>query len=125
MTDIDLMSEIKKLNEAWMRDFSSEDAQTVGAHYTEDAISLPPHMKAVIGKAAITEYWAKSMQSGVGALNIRSKEVERAGDRVIEIGETELIGMDSEVIDRFNYMVIWKKAGDAWLIHREIWNSVM
>jgi hypothetical protein len=44
---------------------------------------------------------------------------------VIEIGETELIGMDSEVIDRFNYMVIWKKAGDTWLIHREIWNSVM
>jgi len=123
MSDKDLMSVIKNLNEKWMSDFSKGDAVSVGSHYTEDAVSLAPGCKPIVGKKAIIEYWAQAIKSGAGALNIKSKEVERSGDIVVEIGETDLLNSGDEIIDQFNYMVIWKQEAGEWLIHREIWNS--
>ena len=123
MSDKYLLSEIKNLNEKWMSDFSKGDAESVGNHYTEDAVSLAPGCKPIVGKRAIIEYWTQAMKSGAGALNIQSKEVERSGNIVVEIGETDLIGSNKEIIDHFNYMVIWKLVDDQWLIYREIWNS--
>lgn len=125
MADIDLMSRIKNLNTAWMADFTRGDAKAVGEHYTEDAVSLPPGSKPVVGKQAIIDYWREAMVSDAGSLNIQSKEVQRAGELVIEIGETEFLSADREILDCFNYMVRWRKSGDSWLIHREIWNSVL
>jgi ketosteroid isomerase-like protein len=56
MSDKDLMSVIKNLNEKWMSDFSKGDAVSVGSHYTEDAVSLAPGCKPIVGKEAIIEY---------------------------------------------------------------------
>ena len=123
MGDKSLMSEIQEENDRWMDDYKRGDVAAVGTHYTDDAISLPPHTDAVVGRESITEFWKEAMNSGSSGLNIRTKEVERAGETAYEIGETELIGPDNSVIDRFHYMVVWKRAGGKWLIHREIWNS--
>ena len=123
MNDPDLLTLIGTFNERWMADFRSRDAKAVGEHYTEDAVSLAPGSRPVRGKQAIVEYWRGAMVSGTGALDIQTTEVERAGERIIEIGETNLLGPEGDLIDRFNYIVIWKKSGDTWLIDREIWNS--
>ena len=123
MTDLYLFNEIKELNESWMDDFEKGDAKAVGDHYTEDAVSLAPGLKPIIGRQAIIDYWRMVMVSGSGTLDIRSREVERAGDYAIEVGETKVVGDDDVVTDRYNYMVIWKRTGNGWLIHREIWNS--
>jgi len=104
MTDDDLFSEIKNLNESWMNDFINGDAEAVGSHYTDDAISLAPGEDPGIGKEAIIAYWGKSMKSGVGGLNIKSKEVQESGDLAFEIGETDLIGSDSKII---TVSIIW------------------
>jgi len=56
-------------------------------------------------------------------LNIQTKEVEAQTDTAYEFGETILAGENDGVIDRFKYMVIWKRQNDGWKIHREIWNS--
>ncbi len=125
MNDRELLAEIKALNERWMTAFSNGDAIAVGSHYTQDALSLVPGRKPVVGKEAIIEYWSEAMKSGVGALNIKSNEVEKTGDIAVETGETNLLSSGGEVIDRFNYMVVWKKQDGEWLIHREIWNSVL
>lgn len=123
MGDNDLISEIQNLNERWMEDYKNGDATAVGSHYTEDAISLPPHAAAVVGRESIIEYWKEAMHSGAKGLNIQTKEVERDGELACEIGETDLAGPEGDVIDRFHYMVLWKRVGGKWLIHREIWNS--
>lgn len=125
MSDKDLLSEIMGLNKLWMKDFLKGDASAVGSHYTDDAVSLPPHSRAVIGREAIVRYWNDAMKSGVKNLNIQSKEVERTGDVAFEIGETEQLGSENTVMDRFNYMVIWRKQGGRWMIYREIWNSCL
>lgn len=119
----DLISEIQNLNNRWMEDYKKSDADAVGSHYTEDAVSLPPQAAAVVGRISIIEYWKAAMKSGAKGLNIQTKEVEGDGELAYEIGETDLIGPENDVIDRFHYMVVWKRVGDVWLIHREIWNS--
>ncbi len=106
-----------------MEDYKRGDAAAVGSHYTEDAVSLPPHTAAVVGRDSIIEFWKVAMNSGSAGLNIQTKEVKSDGELAYEIGETDLIGPENDVIDRFHYMVVWKKVGDIWLIHREIWNS--
>jgi len=63
------------------------------------------------------------MESGIKGLNIQTKEVEAQNDTAYEFGETILVGENDRVIDRFKYMVIWKRQNDGWKIHREIWNS--
>ena len=123
MTDLKLFNEIAKLNESWMDDYKKGDAKAVGDHYTEDAVSLAPGIKPIVGRQAIIDFWRVAMVEGSGILDIRSKEVERAGDFAIETGETMVVGDDDVVTDRYNYMVLWKRSGDSWLIHREIWNS--
>ena len=123
MSDKGLLLEIQNENDRWMDDYKKGDAAAVGSHYTEDAISLPPHTEAVIGRGAITDFWKEAMDSGAAGLNIRTKEVESTGETAYEIGETDLTGDDGTVIDSFHYMVVWKRAGGNWLIHREIWNS--
>jgi len=119
----DLISEIKNQNDKWMEDYKRGDAVAIGSHYTEDAVSLPPHTGAVVGKESIIEYWKEAMHSGAKGLNIQTKEVESDGELACEIGETDLIGPDDDVTDRFHYMVVWRRVGGRWLIHREIWNS--
>lgn len=123
MTDLKLFNEIAGLNESWMDSFRKGDAKAVGDHYTEDAVSLAPGSEPTCGRGAIADYWRLVMVQGSGYLDIRSKEVETAGDFVIEVGETKVVGPDDVVNDRFNYMVIWKRVGGSLLIFREIWNS--
>ena len=125
MSDRNIIEEIEKLNESWMEDFTRGDAKAVAEHYTEDAVSFPPGSRPVVGKQAIIDYWREAMVSGAGSLNIQSKEVGRADDTIVEIGETELQNPVGDILDLYNYMVIWKKSGDTWLIYREIWNSVL
>lgn len=119
----DPILEIRSLNARWMEDYINGDADAVGSHYTEDAVCLPPHAAAVVGRKSIIEYWKEAMKSGAKGLNIQTKEVEGDGELAYEIGETDLIGPENDVIDRFHYIVVWKRAGGVWLIHREIWNS--
>jgi ketosteroid isomerase-like protein len=58
----DLISEIRSLNVQWMEDYKKGDAAAVGSHYTEDAVSLPPHAAAVVGRESIIEYWKEAMK---------------------------------------------------------------
>ena len=73
MNDIDQLSLIKDMNEKWMNDFLKGDVKSVGTHFTEDAISLAPGLKSIVGKKGIIEYCARAMKFGADALNIKSK----------------------------------------------------
>ena len=50
-------------------------------------------------------------------------EVEKHGHTANEVGELEIRGADGQVLDRAKYIVIWKKEGSAWKLHRDIWTT--
>jgi hypothetical protein len=45
------------------------------------------------------------------------------GEIAVEIGRYTLSGSEMPVLDSGKYAVVWKREGDAWRWHRDIWNS--
>ena len=53
----------------------------------------------------------------------RTSEVDIKGTSLIESGGAILRGKDGKVVDSLKYIVIWKKSGKSWKMHRDIFNS--
>ena len=117
MTDLD---QIKALDSGVADGINSGDAAAVAGHYTDDATILPPGAGRIDGKEAIQGYWQAGIDAGLSNVNIVATTVDVTGDSSVTVGtlsgkmgETELAG---------KYIVIGRKTGDGWKIHRDIWN---
>jgi uncharacterized protein (TIGR02246 family) len=119
----DIRSAIVAANDAWEAAVGRSDGAAVAALYTEDAQLLPAQSDFVTGIAAIAAFWQGVFDSGVKGASLDTLEVERFGDTVNEIGKFELRDADGKPLDHGKYLVIWKRDGDAWKLHRDIWTT--
>ena len=123
--DSSLIAEgISKTNEAFMSALTNGDAAGVAAQYTDDAQLLPPNADLVTGKQEIQNAMQGFIDSGVTSLNLESTEIEGIGNKAYEVGKYTLI-VGEQVVDNGKYIVIWKKDGEQWKLHRDIFNSSM
>lgn len=106
----------------WMTAFSQDDAAGVAACYTEDAQLLPPNDPIVRGREAVQAWFQGVIDAGLD-VRLEIVELEGYGDTAYEIGKATVMSADGQVIDDSKYIVIWKKVGDAWRMHRDIFNS--
>ncbi len=113
---------IETTNQQWMAAFSKGDAAGVAACYTEDAQLLPPNSEIVSGREAVQANYQETMNAGLN-VRLESVELESHGDTAYEVGRAITTGEDGQTIDESKYIVIWKKVGDAWKLHRDIFNS--
>jgi uncharacterized protein (TIGR02246 family) len=120
--ETDIKSDIQRLSDKFSEAASRGDAAAVAALYTEDAILLPLEAPIVKGRAAIQDFWKPLVESGVKA-KLTTTEATLAGDFVHELGTYTLKHADGAVIQEGKYIVIWKRAGKTWQLHRDIWNS--
>ena len=74
-------------------------------------------------KKAIETWWQGASDGGLGSLTLRTSEVDIKGTSLIESGGAILRGKDGKVVDSLKYIVIWKKSGKSWKMHRDIFNS--
>jgi uncharacterized protein (TIGR02246 family) len=109
-------------NRAFAAAFGAGDATAVAALYSEDATLVPPGAPVVTGRPAIAAFWKGSMEAGTRAVALQTAEVESAGDLAYEVGTVRLTAGDGSVGEA-RYVVVWKRAGDRWLLHRDIWNA--
>ena len=114
---------IEATNAQFMAAVSQGDAAGVAACYTEDAQFMPPNGETVSGRAAIQETMQGFIDAGVTGLRLESMEVQGHGDTAHEVGRATLMGADGQTLDESKYIVIWKKVGDEWKLHRDIFNS--
>ena len=114
---------IEATNVQFMDAFSAGEAADVAACYTEDAQFMPPNGEIVSGREAIQEAMQGLTDAGIKGLQLETVEVEGHGDTAYEVGKGTLTGEDGQTIDEVKYIVIWKKVGDAWKLHRDIFNS--
>lgn len=119
----DVRSAIQAANRSWEAAAARGDGAAVAALYTADAQLLPPGGDVVSGTAAIAAFWQAVFDSGVKGVSLVDVEVEGHGDTAHEVGALELRDADAKVLDRGKYIVLWKKQGGAWKLHRDIWNS--
>jgi ketosteroid isomerase-like protein len=98
---------------------------TVASLYTEDAALYPPGGEPVHGRAAIQTFWQGAIDSGMKIDDLHAVEVDAKGDIAGEVGVFTLSvpgeGGVTKVPGR--YIVIWKRSGHTWQLHRDIWNT--
>ena len=101
--------------------FEERDAHAISELYTEDARVLAPGAEPAVGRAAIAAFWAGAME-GTKRVRLETSSVEADGDLAYEDGVVYLIANDaSETSER--YVVVWKRVGRRWHLHRDIWNG--
>lgn len=100
------------------------DSNALAAHYASDAIVMPPNSDQVKGKD-IVGIWGGAIRMGVKDMKLNMADISGGGDVYTETGTFEMTGADNKIIDKGNYVTVWKKDNGNWKIYRDIWNSSM
>lgn len=118
-----ITEQIDQRNTAFEAAFAAGDGAAIGAMYTDDGTILPPGGAAITGPEAIGKFWQGVIDSGVARVELMTDEVEKAGDLAIEVSNFEMYAADGSVAASGKYVVVWKRDGNAWKLHRDIWNA--
>ena len=68
-------------------------------------------------------FWQAVMDMGLKTATLETLELEEYGDIAVEQGRYQLADAEGNVADHGKYMVIWKRDGGDWKLHRDIWNT--
>jgi ketosteroid isomerase-like protein len=121
--EVRVIDEIAERNKQFMAFFADGNSRGVSQLYTEDGQVLPPNSEILEGPEAIAQMWQGAIDAGVASLRLEISEVHGSEDAVYELSHYQMLSADAQVIDHGKYIIIWKKIGDTWFIHRDIWNS--
>ncbi|WP_080239385.1 YybH family protein [Spirosoma rigui] len=120
----DAKADIMAANQKFMDAFA-QGATAMNTYYSTDAQLMPPNMESVKGSTAIGTFWKGAYDSGVKKAKLATTEATQNGDQVFEVGQYTLYGANDTQLDTGKYVVIWKKEGGQWKLHRDIWNTSM
>jgi uncharacterized protein (TIGR02246 family) len=109
-------------NRAFIAAFLRGDSAAIAALYTADAQVIAPGAPVAAGRPAIAAFWQGSIDSGIRDVALHTESVESAGDLACETGTVRLVAKDGAASEA-RYVVVWKRAGGRWLLHRDIWNT--
>jgi ketosteroid isomerase-like protein len=101
------------------------DGATVASFYSEDATLFPPGGERIDGRSAIQTFWQGAIDSGMKIDDLHAIEVDSRSDIAGEVGVFILSvpGDSGPVKVPGKYIVIWKRSGHTWQLHRDIWNT--
>ena len=116
---------IEAANAKFSADFAKGDAAAVASHYSTTAWAFPPNGEITKGREAIGKLWKGAMDSGIKEVKLTTLEVEAHGDTAHEVGTYALTGEGGKTVDTGKYVVVWKRQGGQWKLHRDIWNTSM
>lgn len=110
-------------NKRFVAALAKQDLAGLAALYTPTGEAYPPNGNVVRGRAEIQKMWKSVVDSGIASATLTTTEVESSGDLAYESGTYEMKLKDGTVADRGKYVVVWKRTGGTWLLHRDIWNT--
>jgi uncharacterized protein (TIGR02246 family) len=114
---------IEAANARFTADFAKGDAAAVASHYTVAGQVFPPNGDVVRGREAIAAFWKGVMDAGIKGVKLTVVEAEAHGGTAHEVGTYVLTGEGGKTLDTGKYIVVWKRDGGSWKLHRDIWNT--
>jgi len=119
----DVKAAMEASNAKFVAAWEKKDGAGAAARYTADAQILPTGSPIIKGNDAIKAFWQTSFDASGGSAKFTTIEAEQHGDTAIELGQAEIFDDQKKVVDTVKYIVIWKKVGGEWKMHRDIWNT--
>jgi uncharacterized protein (TIGR02246 family) len=119
----DVRAGIEAANRKWEAALSKGDAAALGALYTADGELLPAHSDAVRGPKSIANYLQAVLNAGIRKATLTTLEVDECSNTASEVGTYEFKGEDGTLMDHGKYIVLWKKEGGAWKLHRDMFTT--
>jgi len=107
---------VDDMNREFERLFNSGQIDKMSALYTEDAKLFLPDKTSCQGRDAIHKFWQAEVTEGIKNLKLNTGNVIDAGEYLIETSCYE------HNKDKGNFLVVWKKIGDKFLLHLDIFN---
>jgi len=105
-----------------MAKYDSGDANGLAALYTQDGEIMPPNAAIAKGAEDLKKLFKSFWDEGATTIKLDTVEVEGSGGLAYEVGRYALSGQ-AGAIDHGKYIVVWKKVGGQWNLHRDIFNS--
>ena len=121
----DVRAEIEAANRQFEAAAAKGDGTGLAALYPASGQALPAGSDVVNGTEALGKFWQGVLDSGVKGARLKTLEVESHGDLAHEVGQYELLDAAGKILDRGKYVVIWKKDGGRFKLHRDIWTTSM
>ncbi len=117
---------IEAMIKTLLESLNSGDAAGVAAHYTDDAVLLPPDAARVDGRERIQGAWQRFIDADYRDVTMTTQEVDVFGDVANEVGTISATapgkdGDRGQMVGK--YVAVWKRGrDDTWSLHRDIWN---
>ena len=116
-----------EIDAAWL----SGDADGITRHLADDAVLMPPHDAAIVGKQQIN-VWLRNFfeHFAMPELAMPERELILAGEWAFERSLYEWTitpkGAGEPMRDKANFVALWRRAPDGvWREVRGIWNSAL
>jgi ketosteroid isomerase-like protein len=97
------------------------DIATIGELYTADAKVISPGAQIASGRAAIVAFWKAVSDAGVKDLVLKTDSTGADTDLGYEDGTVTVVDATGKATTS-RYVVVWKREGGTWKLHRDIWN---
>jgi uncharacterized protein (TIGR02246 family) len=122
-----LKDEIQAAQNRLAEAITARDASGAASLYTEDARLIPQGAPECADHGAIAAFFAGAADNGIVSARFTTREVEGDDTQAVEIGMYELYAAhpsgDRMRVADGRYLVVWRKVGDDWRIHRDIFNT--
>ena len=104
--------------------FNAGEMAAIGPLYTEDCVFMVPGAPAMTGRQAVVDAMAGLRADGIARLETWRVEVQSDGGAgAVEHGGYRMYDSAGKETDCGKYIVLWKKQGDGWLLHWDMFNS--
>ena len=114
-------AEIIAANQQFDEAFVKGDSAGIAALYHTDAKIFPPNMHSC-NRDEMSGMMKMIPQMHLKSMKLNTDEVTGGPDEIVETGNYEMDD-STKMVDKGNYVVVWKKDGDKWKMFRDIWNS--
>lgn len=120
--------EIGKVNRMFEDAVRAKDPDRIASLYTGNAMVLPPDGPVVRGQDGVRQLWASVITDmGLRDVTLKTIDLDVQDDSACEVGQATLTleppgGQRAAV--NVKYVVVWRRFGGDWRLHRDIWNAV-
>ena len=118
MNDEEIQHAIEHAESVFMKLFADGDARGLAALYTADGQIIPDDCDPISGRESIAGMFGELLKDRP-RIDLHTREVQGFGDTAYEVGTFTLVG---ECVEQGNYIVIWRREDERWMLHRDIFN---